>query len=609
MPRFLSITAAAGVAALSLATLACADLFDPPVPTTLEPVSIEGLTAEVGTAVTDTPAVRVLDQDGDPMEDVDVTFSITAGGGSVVQTEATTDGNGVATSGGWTLGTTAGENVLTGSAPELTPVTFTATGTPGPPATLEKVRGDGQTAEVATELPTVPQVRVEDQFGNAVPDVGVTFRVVAGGGSVSGGNVQTDANGVASPNGWTLGTAAGNNVLAAQISGLTANFTATGTPGPLAALAKAAGDGQSAVTGSAVGVPPAARAQDTHGNAISGVQVTFSVASGGGSITGATATTGSNGVASVGSWTLGSSTGTNTLRARTSGAADITFTATATAAAAFDIAVVIVGTMSASQRDAFTSAAARWEEVIVGDIPNFSGTLSAGECDLPQDLNGVDDVVIIAEIREIDGPGGTLGQAGPCFIRSGAGAPLPLTGRMEFDEDDVADLERAGAFRDVILHEMGHVLGIGTLWDVEPLDLLSGAGGSDPFFTGAGARAAFDAAGGSARTGNRVPVENTGGQGTRDGHWRESVHDNELMTGFLNLSSNPLSAITIESLRDMGYVVDVTVADPYTVPFPTASLRALAPGATLRLEMTRPTPIPAPAGGSPAGPRERDPES
>ena len=48
---------------------------------------------------------------------------------------------------------------------------------------------------------------------------------------------------------------------------------------------------------------------------------------------------------------------------------------------------------------------------------------------------------------------------------------------------------------------------------------------------------------------------------------------NELMTGFLNATSNPLSAITSASLRDLGYVVNDVPSDPYTVPSVSAALR------------------------------------
>jgi hypothetical protein len=119
----------------------------------------------------------------------------------------------------------------------------------------------------------------------------------------------------------------------------------------------------------------------------------------------------------------------------------------------------------------------------------------------------------------------------------------------------------------VIVHEMGHALGYGTIWP--NLNLLAGATpppGTDPHFTGTQATAAFNAVGGQSYVaGLKVPVENTGGEGTADAHWRESVFGSELMTGFVDAGVNPLSRVTVASMGDLGYVVNLADADPYTL--------------------------------------------
>lgn len=96
------------------------------------------------------------------------------------------------------------------------------------------------------------------------------------------------------------------------------------------AMVIVAGDGQSAVTSTAVAIGPSVKVTDSKGNAISGVQVTFSVTQGGGSVTGATQTTGSNGTATVGSWTLGPQAGLQKLSATAASLTPVTFSATAT---------------------------------------------------------------------------------------------------------------------------------------------------------------------------------------------------------------------------------------------------------------------------------------
>ncbi|HQR41978.1 MAG TPA: leishmanolysin-related zinc metalloendopeptidase, partial [Gemmatales bacterium] len=112
------------------------------------------------------------------------------------------------------------------------------------------------------------------------------------------------------------------------------------------------------------------------------------------------------------------------------------------------------------------------------------------------------------------------------------------------------------------IHEIGHILGIGTIWTNK--GLLSGAGTSNPLFTGAQATAAYNSIFGTNASG--VPVENSGGSGTRDSHWRETTFGNELMTGYLNNGANPLSRITVGSLADLGYQVDMSRADSYSPP-------------------------------------------
>jgi hypothetical protein len=216
----------------------------------------------------------------------------------------------------------------------------------------------------------------------------------------------------------------------------------------------------------------------------------------------------------------------------------------------FAIDVRFRGGLTPSQRAVFEVAAARWSEVIVGNLPDVT-------------LNGntIDDVLIDAQGVAIDGPSGVLGQAGPTQLRNNS--LLPATGIMEFDIGDLAQLEASGGLLNVIVHEMGHVLGIGTLWRAK--NLLSGAGSPNPLYTGMNAMREFATLTGSPAP-VPVPVANTGGQGTRDGHWREAVFGSELMTGFLNPAFNPLSRLTIASLEDLGYEVNYAAADPYVLP-------------------------------------------
>jgi hypothetical protein len=222
----------------------------------------------------------------------------------------------------------------------------------------------------------------------------------------------------------------------------------------------------------------------------------------------------------------------------------------------FTIVVRFLGGLNARQRTAFTKAADRWTKIIVGDLPSV---LVDGEV--------VDDVLILAQGVPIDGVGKILGQAGPTHLRpasAGGAAFLTAKGIMSFDTADLARMQADGTLNDVITHEMGHVLGIGTLWDHKKL--LKGAGTSNPTFAGASAVKEYRVLRGGTGRRRRVPVENTGGPGTRDGHWRETVFRNELMSGFIAQPGNPVSRITVGSLGDLGYQIDLDAAEPYALP-------------------------------------------
>ena len=116
----------------------------------------------------------------------------------------------------------------------------------------------------------------------------------------------------------------------------------------------------------------------------------------------------------------------------------------------------------------------------------------------------------------------------------------------------------------VVLHELGHALGFGTAWTEKLLKESSASNPeADTHFAGPLAIKAFNEAGGEDYEGNKVPVANGGD----DGHWRSSVLGNELMGSHVD-ADYPyfLSAITIQSLGDLGYTVDPSKADPFTLP-------------------------------------------
>ncbi|MDW3210635.1 MAG: leishmanolysin-related zinc metalloendopeptidase [Reichenbachiella sp.] len=227
----------------------------------------------------------------------------------------------------------------------------------------------------------------------------------------------------------------------------------------------------------------------------------------------------------------------------------------------FDITLRYLVPLTDRQLEVFEAAVARWERIIIKDVPSVTGPIPSAFQGVPP-IESVDDIVIEVVIAPIDGPGNILGQAGPRYVRTDDF--LSLSGVMYFDVADMDYLDELDLFEEVIVHEMGHVLGVGTLWNVSqygfPRDLREGPD-TNPYFNGHMANVHWNAEGGT----GELPIENMGGPGTRLSHWRESVLDNELMTGYLNLGENPLSRITAGSLRDLGYGTAVK-GESYDLP-------------------------------------------
>ncbi len=442
-------------------------------------------------------------------------------------------------------------------------------------------------------LSPAPIVQVVDRAGTPVDTAGLTITasLASGSGSLLGTTtVVTNANGQATFSNLKIAGTVGSKALQFTSSGVTGiqASSLTLTAGTATNLVSNSLISQSGVISQAVTSVPSVKAVDADGNGVSGIAVTFAVTAGGGSLTGPTPTTNASGVATVGSWTLGASLGANTMTASAAGltGSPVTFSATGVnSISQFNIELQFILPPSVAQLAAFNAAKARWEQVITGDLLAYSiPTTNTGANCGNQTLSGsINDMRIIVELDSIDGPGQILGASSPCFLRnSGIGAGLPIISYMLFDTADVAGLIGNGSFSDVVLHEMGHSLGYGTLWNNQGLTNTTSA--TNPFFTGTLANSAYlNSNGGSAsvtppvsgscsiannevipRT--AVPIENNGGAGTALSHWEECLFRSEVMTGYISGTVRPLSLTTIESMADLGYPqVNAAAADPFNI--------------------------------------------
>ena len=225
----------------------------------------------------------------------------------------------------------------------------------------------------------------------------------------------------------------------------------------------------------------------------------------------------------------------------------------------FDMDLYVTDDVTDSQFQRMQQARNGWESVLAGTELNDVSYSFLPSCHglVPPSPPTVDDHAVFVDVDGIDGVGGTLAFAGYCHRRTADGTPIISV--AVFDE---ADINRVSAFGNLVglaFHEFAHGLGfLESYW--EDHGLLET--GTDPHFTGALAIAAFNSAGGTTYPGAKVPISSPD-----HSHWRESVFDREGMTPTFTLGViNPFSAITLQAMADVGYVVDVSLADAYQLP-------------------------------------------
>ncbi|KAG7369383.1 laminin G domain containing protein [Nitzschia inconspicua] len=226
-------------------------------------------------------------------------------------------------------------------------------------------------------------------------------------------------------------------------------------------------------------------------------------------------------------------------------------------------------------------AHSRWSTVITGD-----STASTSIEKLPENNQGpagipeiLDDLYIYGYDECIDGESGSVGFFGPLVLDPDTSRPI--TGIMALDRADIPREIANGRLEAIILHEMGHVLGIGDLWDTFNLR------NPDNKFVGSSAISVWQNEYGCP---GLPPIETEGSFGTYFVHWEESTLQDELMTASYG-SLNPLSSLTIASLEDLGYTVDYAAANPYCPPSTASFSCTCATGVTSVSETEKVPPL------------------
>ena len=360
----------------------------------------------VGASPTAPLVALVTDNNGNPVPGVTVAWRINSGFGSLSGDHSITNAIGEATITFATDGH-AGTTLITASVGASSKL-FTVIVDPGSPAQLTSSSGNGQSGVVGTALKDQLGVLVVDAHGNPIPGVAVTFAVATNNGGVSAtqsfaptATVNTDATGSARV-AWQLGSAAGPQTVGATVSGLTMlTFSATATAGSASQIAIVTGNNQSAAAGATLPVAVAVHVMDGFGNPEAGMSVTFTPSAGSGSVASSSVTTDANGMASGGTWTLGTAPGVQNLDAKV-GTIDASFSATALPT----LAVTLTGAGSGS---------------IASQPGTIACTLASGSASgTCSSVTPLDQVVVLTATptsnSTFDGFGGVCAAKNPCSV-------------------------------------------------------------------------------------------------------------------------------------------------------------------------------------------------
>jgi hypothetical protein len=398
----------------------------------------------VGAPLAQPIVVKLIDERGKPVINYLVRFEVISGGGTVTADSASTDSVGTAAV-HWILGDSVVEYqrmnvhaVDRMSGRKVVTRVFRARPHPRPAAKLIAVTGDHQSAFPLTTLPERVGVRALDSLGRGVPRLPITFSVVAGAGSITGGARLTDTDGFATAGEWTIGPVVGDNILFATAERLpTVAFTATAVTGHAGRVMQRTGDAQFATVGKALAIPPSVTVRDEYGNPVANTRVTF-ISGKGSSRVEQTVVSGADGRAVSRGWVMGTTSGPQELFAFAVGAQPTVFRASGIADRPAQLLIVAgnvntgrVGTIVATSPQ--VRVVDRYGNPIIGTPVKFSVSQGA----VRSDFFMVTDSAGVATFKEW-----TLGDRPGVYVLV---ASVPALGPVRFKataipRDDDADV-------------------------------------------------------------------------------------------------------------------------------------------------------------------------
>ncbi|MDW4496778.1 hypothetical protein R5H30_02205 [Sulfitobacter sp. D35] len=198
----------------------------------------------------------------------------------------------------------------------------------------------------------------------------------------------------------------------------------------------------------------------------------------------------------------------------------------------YNIEVELMGNWTNAYKQALYDVLEEISNFVTGDLPSH---------------NGIDDFKLLAVINAIDGTGGYMGVGGTLAERPGS--YLPSEGYFRFDEADIQAKYDSGLFKDIVMHEVLHAMGFGTIGEQQ--GLVKSIDGQMRF-VGENAIEAYHNE--FPEIAANDPNSHLGVRMTNDGHhWHHKTFTKEMMTSSLYNSGNYLSEMSIAALEDMGY--------------------------------------------------------
>ncbi len=248
---------------------------------------------------------------------------------------------------------------------------------------------------------------------------------------------------------------------------------------------------------------------------------------------------------------------------------------------AYNIRLVLAPSVSKNHLPGIYRAVSKWQAIINGSLP-YPETVSSIHIEqncgvmISQPELTVDDIVLFINVAKIDEANNVYANAGWCILDDNK---MPRVAVITLDSADVDALARNRHLEAVMIHEIAHCLGFGTLWETKSVfgfytrQYVTAASVNPPwFFERPNAQIAEAEVTGNA-VGPYPQVEHLGGQGTERSHWSDARYGKEIMTGFIDHDQPVISLLTIRSMADIGYEVDVTQADELKVVETKKSLR------------------------------------